>query len=477
VRTFLCTRRGSPAAAAFALAFALAVTPAHADDAAAREAFHQGVTLYDQKQYAPALEAFRAAYREKPSAIIKQNIALSLVGMGKLVEAATAFDEALEEGKSTLGPETRTAIERELAELGKSIATLELHVVAASDRHPIEHATVRVDGAALPVGALTRPIRLTPGVHVIDAHVDGYADPPEKKLGFVAGSPVDATFEMGAAIGTVTLRPDVPGSSIKIDGAHVGQGSWSGLLTAGPHRIEVTAPDFRTTTADIVVTAGVAVDYPIALARAGEAPPPYEVPRQVPPKKVKRWYAMLTGAFQGENLQFSSELGEPAAGTRRDLKGGSLGIRGGYRLSRFFSVELHGEVGTMSASYSLVPTDPGETTTTVGEWQITPGLRFTTPGSVRFTTGTGLGAHEMHLESTPPAGASRASKVGSAITPSWLIDFGAQVDLGPLLFLEGLLFVDVHGVGTLRDEGTAERLLLASPAARVGLRVGLGLSL
>lgn len=462
-------------AAALALAFSLVAGPALADDAAARQQFRHGVELYDKKQYAEALEAFRAAHRERPSAVIKQNIALSLVGVGRPVEAATAFDEALDEGKTTLAPETRAAIERELAELDKSIATLELRLVVAADRRPIEEAAVRVDGVLLPRAALNRPIRLAPGVHVIAAHVDGFADPPEKRLGFVAGSPVDATFEVGAPIGTVTLRPDVPGSSIKIDGALVGYGTWTGLLAAGSHRIEVTAPDSRTTATEIVVTAGVAVDYPIALARAGEVPPPYAAPERAPPKKPKSSYALVAGAFQGENLQLSSALGEPAAGTRRDLKGGSFGVRAGHRLSRFFSAELHGELGSMSTSYRLLPADTGDTTTTAVAWQLTPALRFSTLGGVRFTTGTGIGVHGMRLDCTPPAGPTRTSRAGTALTPSWLIDFGSQIDVGPL-FLEGLLFVDVHGVGTLRDDATAERLLLASPAARFGVRVGLGLA-
>jgi hypothetical protein len=474
-------------ARAHAFAFALAALTAlmaptclspgvaRADDAAARREFRRGVELYDKKQFAEALEAFRAAYAEKPSAIIKQNVALSLVGMGRKVEAATAFDEALDEGQTTLSPETRAAIRRELADLEKSIATLALHVVAASDRRPIEGAIVRVDGAELPPGALRRPIRIAPGIHVVTAHVDGFADPPEKKLGFVEGSPVDATFEMGAAIGTVTLRPDVPASTIKIDGAVVGTGTWSGRLTAGSHRVEVTAPDYRTTVTDVVVTAGASVDYPIALQRAGDVPEPYRPEEPPPAKKPKPYYALIGVGYQGENLQLSSELGEPPAGTRRDLKGASLALRGGGHLSRFFAVELHGEVGSMNTTYTLVPTDTGETKVTVSEWQLTPSLRFSTLGKARFTTGTGFGIHGMHLDSTPPAGAARASKQGTALTPSWLIDFGAQFDVGPL-FLEGLLCIDVHGVGTLRDDTSGERLLLASPAARVGLRLGVGLA-
>src|SRR5688572_11505723 len=83
---------------------------ARADEETARAHFKKGVELYDRKQYAEALESFKAAYAEKRSAGIKQNIALCLKGLGRSVEAATALDEALDEGQSTLKPETKAGI-------------------------------------------------------------------------------------------------------------------------------------------------------------------------------------------------------------------------------------------------------------------------------------------------------------------------------------------------------------------------------
>ena len=83
---------------ALAIVLVLASSAARADEAGARAHFRRGVELYDKKQYEPALESFRAAYAEKPAAGIKRNIALCLKGLGRPVEAATAFDEALDEG-------------------------------------------------------------------------------------------------------------------------------------------------------------------------------------------------------------------------------------------------------------------------------------------------------------------------------------------------------------------------------------------
>ncbi|MEA2748264.1 MAG: hypothetical protein QOI41_2407, partial [Myxococcales bacterium] len=127
-------------------AFLVVAPTAHADEAAARAHFRKGVDLYDRKQYAAALESFRAAYAEKPSAGIKQNIGLSLKGLGQPIDAATAFDEALDEGEGTLKPEVRAAMEQELAALSKVVATVRLKVISAADKQPIENVVVTVDG-------------------------------------------------------------------------------------------------------------------------------------------------------------------------------------------------------------------------------------------------------------------------------------------------------------------------------------------
>jgi hypothetical protein len=161
----------------------------------AREHFRHGVALYDEKRYDAALEEFRAAYKEKPSAGVKQNIALCLAGLERRVEAATAFDEALSEGKDTLSPGTRAQIEQELVKLERTIATIRFEIVAAADRHAIDDASVTVDGE--PVSdPLHRPVRLEPGMHTFGARADGFTDPTDKKLVLVAGEPVSASFEL-----------------------------------------------------------------------------------------------------------------------------------------------------------------------------------------------------------------------------------------------------------------------------------------
>jgi hypothetical protein len=405
---------------------------ARADDALARQHFKKGIELYDRKRFAEALEAFQEAYREKPSATIKQNIALSLKGLDRPAEAAAAFDEALEEGRTTLKPETARAIERELAELSKVVATMNFTVVG-EDRRPVEGAVIVVtlEGdrpRELAPGAHHRPIRLMPGLYTFSARALGHAEPPPKRLAIVSGAPVDATFVV------TPLAPAAPAGS------------------AGPAEPNGKVPD---------------------------APPEYVAPAKKPPKRA-RWYAVPAVAFDTVSYRLGVPLDEPAPyGSRRsNFVGASIGGRLGYAAARAFSIEALADVGELTAKYRLRGSDPSDTETSVLHWQITPMLRFTGPAGrkVRFTLGTGAGVRGTNVTTKLP---SRAGVVGpregDGVGLSWLVDAGIQVDVAPI-FLEAAGFVDVHDVTSVRqDRAPEDRLLYASPATRAGLRLGIGI--
>ena len=489
---------------AILVALIAAARPAHADEAAARAHFKKGIELYDRKQYAEALAAFQDAYKEKPSAGIKQNIALSLKGLNRVTEAATAFDEALDEGKDTLKPETRAAIERELADLSKSIATVNLTVVT-EDKKPLEGAVVSILPGDAPPGskpqplapsALRRPIRLLPGIYTFFAHAQGYPDPPEKKLALVSGPPVDATFVMstqagaaaatGSAAAPIALGPNegylkiesnVPDATIRVDGVELPQrGAFSGKVAAGTHRVEIAAAGWKTTTFDVSVPEGAAIDHPVKLQAIGEAPPEYTAPGTKPPKK-KKLYIAVTGALDTASYRLGVPLGEPVPyGTRRSgFVGATLGGRMGYMIAKAFSLELLGEFGGMTARYTRVPGDAVESSTNVAHWQLTPMARFVTPGKVRFTAGAGFGLHGLAVHSRLAQQATTLTKEGNGVGFSMLVDAGMQFDLGPV-FLEAATFLNVHGVGPVRDKQLpGDRFFYASPATRGGLRLGLGI--
>jgi hypothetical protein len=476
----------------FVLVLVLAITvvvagarPARADEAAARVHFKRGIELYDRKAYPEALAAFQDAYREKPSAGIKQNIALSLKGMGKLAEAATAFDEALDEGKDTLKPDTRAAIERELTELSRSVATVLLTVTA--DDKPAPGATITIEPAGepartLPVDAHKRPIRLLPGVYTFTARAPGYPEPAPKKLALVSGAPTDASFILGgsgSAIdpgvpgqqGKLTVRASVDEAALTIDGKPAGRGTWTGTIAAGSHTIEAAAPSWRTTKAEVVVSPGATIDYPIELTPIGDAPPEYRGPGGTVPKK-KRFYVALNAGVHTVSYRLTQALGEvPPYGSRRgNFGGGAIGFRFGALLFRPVAIELATEIGSSEAKYHVAPNTP-ESKTRVTHFDLAPLIRFASPGKIRFTGATGFGIHAIKVEAETRAG----HREGEGFAFVWLLDGGFQADIGPVYF-EAVLFLAVHGVGTVRDDAPPEgRFFFASPATRGGARIGVGI--
>ncbi len=446
---------------------------ASADEALAREHFRRGVESYDKKQYEGALESFKEAYAAKPSPGVKQNIALSLKGLHRPIEAASAFDEALDEGDGRLKPDVRAAIEKELVELSKVVATVRLKVVAADGKTPVEDVVVTVDGTPLDPGALKRPLRLAPGIHVFAARAPKFVDPPTKKLSLLPGSPVEATFELEEAVGTLTIVPSVANASVRVDGNDVARDAWPLLLPAGSHHVVVSAPGYMTTSVVIVVSPHASVEYPIALAPPSGAPSPYELtPRTAAPPEKKRYVAAGL-AYVEQNLRLAPLLGERVGGAKRSFSGGTLAVRGGYRASKNFAVELHAELGRIQASYTIAPS-PLPSSTSVVLWQLAPVLRFYTQGHVRFTMATGLGLHGLSVNASVNSADSAAKIVeGRGITASWLADAGLQLDVGPI-FLEALGFAVVQGVGA-RDDVAKQRMILSSPSTRAGVRVGLGI--
>jgi hypothetical protein len=466
----------------------LLARPAYADEAAARQYFRQGVDLYDKKKYAEALEAFRSAYREKPSAGIKQNIALCLKAQGKSVEAATAFDEALEEGQGQLKPETKNAMERELAELSKSIATITFKVVDEEGK-PVDNVILTVmpgdpsgenQKRQLPPGAHRRPVRVEQGLWVFTASAPNHAPAPEKRLALVAGSPVDATFVLvgqTGSQGTLNVRASLVEASIRVDGVELGKGIWSGKVPAGNHKLEVSAPGYRTATIDVAVTANAVVEQPVQMLKIGEAPPAYDSPDRKPPK-VKRAYVVPMAAFDLVAYRFSGVLDAPGENTRKGLLEISVGARAGYYVVRMLALELLVQAGLGQAKYKLRDGDTLDSEVNVGHWQAMPMVRFASPGKLRFTAGTGFGLHGISIDAkvneTQGSVTKKEERKGSGVAASWLLDMGLQVEAGPV-FAEAALFVDVHGIGTVKDTAEDRRMLQSSPGFRGGLRLGLGI--
>jgi tetratricopeptide (TPR) repeat protein len=144
--------------------------PALADTGTRTDAkahFQRGVSLFERRRFAEALDEFERAYQLQPAAPVLYNIGQVDVALGKPVEAVAAFERYLADGGDTI-PDARRAdvraeIERQSAKIG------ELALLASESG-----AEVRVDGRVVGTTPFARPLRIAAGVHSVQVLRDGF---------------------------------------------------------------------------------------------------------------------------------------------------------------------------------------------------------------------------------------------------------------------------------------------------------------
>ena len=135
--------------------------------AAARAHFERGVAAFNARRFGEAGEEFATAYKLSPAFPVLYNIGQVNVALGRPVEAVEAFERYLREG-TTVPTERRREVESEIAKQLERIG--EVAVRTAPDG-----AEVRVDGRLVGKSPLIRPLRLSAGIHTVQALLAGHA--------------------------------------------------------------------------------------------------------------------------------------------------------------------------------------------------------------------------------------------------------------------------------------------------------------
>ncbi|MBN1773545.1 MAG: PEGA domain-containing protein [Deltaproteobacteria bacterium] len=145
---------------------AAAAQPSRAETREARRYFEQGVEAIGRDDYAAALDAFERSYRLNPKSVTLFNIGMCQRAMADLSAAYNTLNRYLE----TASDDAPTRVEearRVVAEIDDVLA----QVTVRADRADAE---ISVDGLPAGLGAVTRPLRLTAGTHVFEAHLAGH---------------------------------------------------------------------------------------------------------------------------------------------------------------------------------------------------------------------------------------------------------------------------------------------------------------
>jgi hypothetical protein len=261
-----------------ALAFALCAVSAVAfgqepteesAEATKREAaahYHEGRRLFDQELYSSAIERFRQAQELYPAPANLYNIAKCYERLGASNLCVSSYQSYLKLYESSEGRsapdvvDVRNAIEK---------CRLGARIPLSIESDP-PGATVYLDAMDKVVGQTPYATHTDAGSYRLKLTLDGYT-PFERTLNVRPGEPLKVVFKLERfqAIGKLSVRANVMGAAIYVDGKNVGLTPFSDSidLSAGSHQVTVDKDDYAaySTRIEIVANRRATVDATIFL--------------------------------------------------------------------------------------------------------------------------------------------------------------------------------------------------------------------
>ena len=149
----------------------IAVSPAHADDAAAKALFDQGKTLFAEGKYGEACAKLEASFKLSALSSTRGLLGACYEKVGKLASAWAAYRDSAAIAERQGHTERAQAAREKAAELEPKLAKLAIDTSAAK---AIKDLEVTIDGVVQPAGALDQPLPIDGGPHVIAADAKGY---------------------------------------------------------------------------------------------------------------------------------------------------------------------------------------------------------------------------------------------------------------------------------------------------------------
>jgi hypothetical protein len=216
----LCPR-SSGACAALALSLALALSSAHAAAAgtpiyeatpaelkSAQQTFAAGNRLYDAREFAHAITAFRASHDIVASPNSSLMIARCYRELGKLREAVLSFREALAEASAAAARDKRKygstldAVQSELADLDPVVGRITIELVNAPDG-----TKVSIGDEPIAESALTEALPVAPGTIKVNAIAPSGAS-VSRDVSVAASQSVAVKLEFEAAPDETEPKPE-----------------------------------------------------------------------------------------------------------------------------------------------------------------------------------------------------------------------------------------------------------------------------
>ncbi len=191
--------------------------------ATARSLADEGMTLYEQRKYAEALDRFERAGTIIQAPTITLHAARSLDKLGKLVEAAERYRTCINTPLDATAPDAfrgaQDAARSELQALMPRIPSVEISVVGPG----ADQAVVTLDGKPVLRALIGVKLLLNPGEHKIAASTATHANAQDVNIQEKQVSPVVLTLVSKVEGGSdgQTITPDKPGKPSTFNGKKI----------------------------------------------------------------------------------------------------------------------------------------------------------------------------------------------------------------------------------------------------------------
>ncbi len=154
---------------------------------AAREKFYQGNTLFEERQYTEAADAFRAANKIKPNWKLWYNIAQSEAAAKRHGFALTAFERYLSLGGDDIDATRQKEVTEEISRLKKMVGyvSIEAPEGAMIVLDDVECGTAPLAGGIPVAGSV---------VHAVEVTLVNGETLPSQKVSLVSGNTIDVSF-------------------------------------------------------------------------------------------------------------------------------------------------------------------------------------------------------------------------------------------------------------------------------------------
>ncbi len=380
---------------------------ARAQGAVAQDPYKQhmenGVKLFNDGNYEAAIAEFQAAYEARPKYSPLNNVALCHKALFRYPKAIAALELALQKHTDTMTPEEQQNAKDAIRDMSALLGLVTIRV------RP-DGATLVVDGEEQPKSEVDRVLALGPGTHKIEARAPGFVS-VARSITVVSGKRDQAiTIELDAEQGKLVVV-GAPGRTIVVDERVVGDGTWSGALAVGKHKVSILSAGAAPFTQEITIEAG-------KEARV-------ELPAKKPsPRGI---YLLATGTMLFPT-QHPKDFPPPNL-----ANGGAGGLRAGYRVNVPAAFELLFEYGNIFAR----PRDPAFEGSgyTLQSIRVGGAVRLMSPGKLlRFVGGLGGGlAYDWIRFKGEILKGCATCLAAKGVDPFVVTDVGAELDIDHVL--------------------------------------------